>query len=134
MCILTTILVVVSREYRSLCIVKGGLRSKIISPTLNISGKLSVRTNRTQDNNSSTSFVVNTFISDTDASYTTSIFTISINVCASNSTETIAINLNNRRRSISTTSVNNSNGDDTTILYNCLCLSTTTRTQGNVWC
>ena len=129
MCIFTTVLIIISREYSTFCTIKCSVLLKIISPLEYIRIKRSVQSNRIQTNNSCSLNIVDTSIENFNTGNSSSIFSISINRCFSNSTKTIALNNNFWCSSISTTSRNNSNRNNSTIINNCLSNCSRTRTQ-----
>ena len=132
MSILTTILVVVSFKYSTLCRIKRRSFLKVVSPLEYVCSKLCILSNRVQINNSCTLNVSNTSVNNFNTSNTTSILTVSVNSCSSNRTKTITLNSDLRSSSISRTCRNDRNRNNTTIVYNRLCNSTRSRTQDNI--
>ena len=132
MSIFTTILIVKTFKYSTLCRIKRRSFLKVISPLEYICGKDCILSNRVQIDNSCTLNISNTSVNNFNTSNTTSILTVSINSCSSNCTKTITLNSNLRSSGISRTCRNDRNRNNTTIVYNRLCNSTRSRTQDNI--
>ena len=127
--ILTTILVIVSFKYSTLCRVKRRSFLKVVSPLEYICSKICILTNRVQINNCCTLNISNTFVDNGNTCNTTSILTIKVDSCSCNSTKTFTLNGDFWCGSVSRTSRDNSNRNNTTIIYNRLSNCTLTRTK-----
>ena len=134
MSIFTTKLVIPTSEDVSSCsiIIIGKIILKVFIPLKNLWSKLSKVTDRLKSDSSKTLGISNTSVSEYNAKDSALIFTNSANDCSCNSTKTITIDDNCGSSSITTTRVNNSNRNNTTIDNNGLCQSTFTRVNSDI--
>ena len=131
MCIFTTILIIISRKHRTFSRIYCSSLLKIISPFKYIRSKGCIRSYRSKVNNCCSLDIINTSINNFNACYSTSIFSIKIDISTSNCTKTITLNSNFWCSCISTTCRNNCDRNNSAIIYNSLCNSTRTRIKSN---
>ena len=131
MCIFTTILIIISSKYRTFSSIYCCSFLKIIGPLKYIRSKGCIRSNRGQINNCCSLNIINTSINNLNTCYSTSIFSVKIDISTSNCTKSITLNSYFWCSCISTTCRNNCNRNNSTIIYNSLCNSTRTWIKTN---